>query len=163
MRSLSPSSIPVGQRTRGLLPAFAAVMALLQSAPAGATGGLSCKADDQNLELAVSASLRHGADGQFLGLTGRLVIRAGAPAELARLQLRLADLPQRWLSRSALKLRLFRETARGAFMVLDIETASGPEEEGEYRGSYSLTLFDPRKGAGAEQTVLTGKAACTAE
>ena len=53
MRSLSPSSIPVGQRTRGLLPAFAAVMALLQSAPAGATGGLSCKADDQNLELAV--------------------------------------------------------------------------------------------------------------
>jgi hypothetical protein len=136
-------------------------------APAAASGGLFCNAEDGSLKFSVQAGLTRG-NGAFFNFRGELHARlAEAPAAFRDLKLVNRELIQHWLDEREAKLLIYRERTAAPYgsVTLRVETRhADTDEEGSYEGSYVLTISYVAK-AGSEAKVLEarGTATCSAD
>src|SRR3954469_12696105 len=120
-------------------------------APADASGGLFCNAEDGPLTFSVQAGLTRG-NGAFFNFRGELHARlAEAPAAFRDLKLVGRDLIQHWLDEREAKLLIYRERTAAPYgsVTLRVEARhADTDEEGSYQGSYVLTIsHSSRRGA----------------
>lgn len=149
----------------------ALVAALLLAATAThahASGGLNCEANDKAVRLAVEAGISRGVGDGFFSFKGELDILApGAPADFRKLTFGKDDLTQRWFDSRNLKLRIYRERDGEPHGFVDIVIEAWPRKDSEdieFRGGYTLTIFDiPKAGADGRTMILKGRVACSAE
>ncbi len=140
--------------------------ALLLSAPAGfASGGLSCEANDANLNLTVESSVTRGMGGPFFNFKASAEIMvASTHPSLKKLTLD-ESLVHHWLDGKMLYLSFYRETAANephAYVEIVVETSQ--VEEGSYAGKYSLSVFAADAAADTENPKqATGEVICFAE
>jgi hypothetical protein len=145
-----------------------AVLTSAGVAPAFASGGFWCSADDKSAKLSVQAGLTRGSGAMF-NFRGELkILLTTVPADFRTLKLDGRDLIQRWLDDRESKLLIYRERARAPFgsISLMIETKrADTDDEGSYAGTYALTVSFMKSAKDAEATVVEarGDAACSAE
>ena len=150
--------------TSALARASALAALLLASAPAFASGGFSCSADDRTLKFNADGALMRRPGMNFINLGAALEIRLDAVREALRSwTFGEADVSQKWLDDRELKLQIYREWQSGdltSFMVFVVEARA--VTEGVYRGRYELTLNDAASG-GATSSPRHGKVGCFVE
>lgn len=147
----------------GLLLAAAA-------APAFASGGLDCSAEDRKVKLSVSSGVTRGMGGPTFNFHAELELRGKTFAEdLSKLSFDGGNRPQYWLDGKELRLLLYKEReADKPFGSVEVEIrtrAAGDPDEGTYKGSYSIAVYDGGEdGTGEDKTAtFTGKVNCFAE
>lgn len=144
-----------------LVIAFGTLLAA--SIPATASGGLSCEADDADVRFAVATGVSHTI-GSFFNFRVTLEIAVdGVPAELRSLELDRDALIHSWLDADEARLWLHHERAAGDFASVDlvIETEAAGED-GDYRGTYRLTVAAVGEG-GATEWSAEGAVTCFSE
>jgi hypothetical protein len=145
-----------------------AVLTWAGVAPAFASGGFWCSAEDKSAKLSLQAGLTRGS-GALFNFRGELkILLATVPADFRTLKLDGRDLIQRWLDDRESKLLIYRERARAPFgsISLMIETKrADSDDEGSYAGTYALTVSYTKSAKDAEAMVAEarGKASCSAE
>ncbi len=145
-----------------------AVLLLGMATSAHASGGLNCEARDKAVKLALEAGVGRGAGSGFFSFNGQLEIMApGAPKDFEKLQFEKDHLTQQWLDDRNLKLRIYRERDGEPHGSIDIVIEAWPRknaEDLEFRGAYTLTIFDiPTGGRDGKTMVLKGRVNCSAE
>jgi len=146
-------------------PVAALAALLLLPTPSFASGGLSCEIEDRNLKFAAESGVTHGMGGPFINFKASAEILAeGTPEDFRKLTLD-GDLVHHWLSGTDLNLSFYRERSNDqphAYVDLVIETRQ--EEEGSYKGTYTLSVFIADAPADAENLRnFTGPITCFAE
>lgn len=147
---------------------MAAGLLFLTTTSAHASGGLSCEASDKAVKLALEAGVSRGVGSGFFSFKGELDILApGAPKDFRKLAFGKEHLTQQWLDNRNLKLRVYRERDGEPHGSVEIVIEAWPKKDAEdleFRGGYTLTMFDAPKGGGdGKTTVLKGRVTCSAE
>lgn len=145
-------------RSAGLL------VLLLVSGPAYASGGLSCQADDESAVFSIDGGVTRGMGGPLYSLGGKVEIRAeGIPEDLRVTNFNLEHVAQYWMNVENLNLLLYREREGDqphGFVKLTIMSRAD-DDEGTFRGSYELSVYDINREAG--EIKLEGEAFCLIE
>ncbi len=144
---------------------FLSLAVLLATAPAHASEGLSCEANDKAVKLTIEAGISSGVGSGFFSFKGELDILApGTPKDFRKLTFGRDHLTQQWLDNRNLKLRIYRERDGEPHGYVDIVIEAWPRkgDEFEFRGGYVLTIFDiPKPGADGITTSLKGRVTCS--
>lgn len=124
-----------------LVPAL--VLSLL-SAPAFASGGLSCDVADDAVTITIQSGITHGLGSPLFNFRGEIEIRQGAVGDrLRRTTFEREHVPQYWIDDDGLRLRLYRETEAGRHGSVEAVIVTGmDEEEMTWDGTYTVTVFD---------------------
>jgi len=141
-------------------------MLVLAAAPAHASAGLSCEANDKAVKLSVEAGISRGLGDDVFSFKGTLeILSANAPKDFRRIEFGKDNLTQRWLDNRNLKLRIYREREGEPHGYVDIVIEAWPRKDSddiEFRGGYLLTIFDiPKAGADGVTTTLKGRLTCS--
>lgn len=144
-----------------LLTASALLTAL---SSAEASGGISCQARDSTVTFSMGSPTPR-AIAKLYRFAGILQIRRDDIAESLRdLSFDNRHLAQNWSDRRELKLEVYYErgTPHGT-VRLTIETRV--RDEGDYRGSYRLSIHEGPTGGGGEGRSITlrGRVTCSSE
>lgn len=136
--------------------------------PAVASGGLSCTAEDKSIRFNVEAGITSGMGGPTFNLRGQLDILDKVVAEdLRSITFGDADRPQYWLDDKELRLLLYKERAGDKpFGSVELELRAGiADEEGTFRGTYALSVYDLAGSGNSEgkTTTLKGDISCFVE
>jgi hypothetical protein len=147
---------------------LASCLTLLGLASAHASGGLSCEASDKTVKLALEAGVSRGAGSGFFSFKGELeVLAPGVPKDFRNLEFSKEHLTQQWLDNRNLKLHVYRERDGEPHGSVDLVIEAWPKKDAEdleFRGGYTLTIFDVPKGNGeGKTTVLKGRVTCLGE
>lgn len=123
---------------------LASSVLLMLSGNAFAMGGIWCETEATPVKIDVHSGITRGMGGGLFNFEGRIAIADTAvPEDLRNLEFRQEHVPQYWLNRDSLNLLLYRERdadkAHG-YVSVSIETKA--YDEGSYRGSYTVTVFD---------------------
>jgi hypothetical protein len=135
---------------------------------AHASGGLSCEASDKSVKLALEAGVSRGVGAGFFSFKGQLDILApGVPQDFRKVEFEREHLTQQWLDNRNLKLRIYRERDGEPHGMIDLVIEAWPRkdsEEIEFRGGYTLTIFNvPAGGGDGKSLVMKGRVNCSAE
>lgn len=146
----------------------AAIVITLATTSAHASGGLSCEASDKAVKLALEAGVSRGVGSGFFSFKGQLDILApGAPKDFRNIEFEKEHLTQQWLDNRNLKLHVYRERDGEPHGYVDLVIEAWPRKDSEdieFRGGYTLTIFDvPKNGGDGKTTVLKGRVTCSAE
>jgi hypothetical protein len=136
------------------------VAALLAAVPtgAGASGGLSCTAEDGFAEIVVESGVTRGMGSPVFGFRATSVIRDDRVAgDLRGMAYEGEHLAQYWLDGEELRLLLYSERAEGAHGYVEIEIRTRSDGEGLYSGRYALTAFDMTGDTTGEGRTVTGE------
>lgn len=141
---------------------------LLSTTAASASGGLSCTAEDPKVRFEVNAGVTRGMGSPVFSLGGEIWIEEKTlAADLAKTKLEREHLAQYWLDGSDLRLLLYRERQGDGFGYVELTVRSAPsgndEEEGIYKGEYSLTVYDGEDGDEGRNLTYAGKVSCFVE
>lgn len=163
---MSKPTVP--ERRDALRTSIAAGLLCLAATSAYASGGLSCEAGDKTVKLALEAGVSRGVGSGFFSFKGELDILApGAPKDFRKLEFGKEHLTQQWLDNRNVKLRVYRERDSGPHGYVEIVIEAWPKKDAEdleFRGGYTLTIFDVPKGDGdGKTTVLKGRITCSGE
>lgn len=144
---------------------IAAVLPLLASSPATASGGLWCDADDGPARIEIQGGVTHGMGGPLFNFAGTLAARDETlPADLRKTAFDRSHVPQYWLDGKELRLLLYRERAADrphGYVELTIITHA--IDESSYEGRYELKLFDADSSNEGRTWKFEGKISCGAE
>jgi hypothetical protein len=155
-------------RTAVAIAALTLTALVSDIAPAFASGGFWCSAEDKSIKLSVQGGLTRGT-GALFNLRGELkVLLADVPADFRTLKINGRDLIQRWLDEHESKLLLYRERARTPFGSINllVDTKRKPDEdEDSFTGTYVLTVSYMKNPKDSEATNVEarGEATCSAE
>ena len=144
-----------------------AMLLVVSSLPASASGGVWCNISDANLEMTVESGVAHGMGGPFFNLKASAELLAKNVADDFR-KLRLDDkLVHSWLDRDETRLLFYIEREGDkpfGSIEITIET-SGDREEGELTGKYELRYIEGERQQGENDgiMVLTGDVTCGGE
>jgi hypothetical protein len=134
-------------------------------APAAATGGIGCAAEDANIRFDAEAAVSRGMGGVFLNFRSAAeLMMPGVPDDLRRLTLDDA-LTHSWLDGDEVKLQFYVERQEAAFASVDLAVETGQVEEGEYRGTYALVVYasPAEDGPEADRIEASGPVVCYVE
>lgn len=148
---------------------FAATIAWLalsgSSLPALASGGFWCDIADKNVKFHVSSGTQRGGAGVLLNFRADLeILLKNVPPDFRKLDLSSA-LTQHWIDGKDFKLRLYTERNEGLFGAVEFIVDTRAADEGEYKGTYSLSVesIQSEKDPEAKRWKARGKIACSAE
>lgn len=157
--------MPIWIKTK-LFPLAAVCTAFLGSPlPALATGGFWCDGADKNVKFHASAGMQRGGAGGLLNFEANLeIFLKDVPPDFRKLKLSDA-LTQHWIDGKDFKLRLYTERSEGLFGAVEFVVDTKAAGEGEYKGSYALSVenMQPEKDHEAKTLKARGKIACSAE
>jgi len=140
---------------------------LLAAGPASASGGLSCGAKDEAVNLTIESGVTRGMGSPVFDFRGQIVLSDKAISEdLRATHFERAHLAQYWLDGEELRMVVYREREGDkphGYVEVTIRTRSG--EEGDYVGQYSVTVFDLTESSSGEGKTynFTGRAVCLVE
>ena len=148
-----------------------AMMAVLASQPALASGGVHCSADADGVTFEVGGGASRGMGAALFSFEGRLEITGkDIAADLGRTIFAREHVAQYWLDGDDLRLLLYRERAGDkphGYVELTIVTKARPGDDGEdmYDGRYTLTVFDMTVESGGEGVTVNreGEVECFVE
>lgn len=135
------------------------------SLPALASGGFWCDALDKNVKFHVTSGTQRGGAGALLNFKADLeILLKNVPPDFRKPDLSSA-LTQHWIDGKDFKLRLYTERNEGLFGAVEFVVDTKVVDEGEYKGSYSLSVESMRseKDSEAKRWKARGKIACSAE
>jgi hypothetical protein len=143
------------------------VLLAFASSPAFASAGLSCEASDKTMKLSLEAGISRGVGEDFFSFKGELeILAAGIPKDFQKIEVAKEHLTQRWLDGRNLKLKIYREREGEPHGYVDIVIEAWPrkDEEDQFRGGYTLTIFDMsvKKDGEGKTTTLKGRVTCSA-
>ena len=119
------------------------VLALSPLGEARASGGMFCSVEDDFAVVTIESGVTRGMGGPVFNFRATSFIRDDAVAgDLRNTSYDGEHLAQYWLDGEELRLLLYRERAEGAHGYVQIELRTTADEEGLYRGSYDMTVFD---------------------
>jgi hypothetical protein len=144
------------------------LISLAISSEAKATGGFSCTADDANLQFEAESALGSIASAPILNLKAHAKPRMkGTPPDLQELDLKMS-LAHSWMIPPELRLHFYMEREgeqpHGTFELIVLATAS--DDEGNYAGTYTTTIFYTEPPANAVEGAYlraNGKVTCFVE
>jgi hypothetical protein len=146
------------------------VAALFASlAPARATIGFACNAEDKALTIAMSGAYPMSLGMGMANFAADLDIRlTGTPPELRKLHLDRSHVSQQWFNGRDLRVTTRWERPDGepfGEILLVVETRRGKAEESPYRGRYTLQINLGQLAAGREMRILEagGTVSCGVE
>lgn len=118
---------------------------LCAASPAFASGGLSCEARDRHASFQFDGGVTRGMGAPLFNFRGSVRIAAKAvAADLRKLSFGQQHVAQYWLDGENLRLVLYREREgsrpHGYVQITVLARAAG--DEGGYKGSYALTVYD---------------------
>lgn len=118
-------------------------------------------------EREISRHVRHprGGAGALLNFKADLeILLKNVPPDFQKLDLSSA-LTQHWIDGKDFKLRLYTERNEGRYGAVEFVVDTKVAEEGEYKGSYSLSVesMQSEKDSEAKRWKARGKIACSAE
>ena len=119
------------------------------------------------MKLSLEAGRSHGLGDAVFSFKGELDILApGVPKDFRKLAFGRDNLTHHWIDNRNLKLHLYHEREGEPHGSVDIVIEAWPRndaEDLEYRGGYTLTIFDvPKAGADGKTSVLKGRVTCMA-
>ncbi len=122
---------------------LAIMVSMLALADARASGGILCTADDAFVAITIESGVTRGMGSPVFNFRAISVIRDDAVSgDLRNTAYAGEHLAQYWLDGEELRLLLYREREEGAHGYVQIEVRTTTDEEGLYKGSYGLTVFD---------------------
>lgn len=142
-----------------------AVMLVLSSTAAFASGGIWCSADDAAVKFQLDAGVTNGLGSPTFNFRGDLEI-LGRPVgdDLRKTVFENSDLTQYWLDDRDLRLLVYREhEVSKMFNSVELTILTKAKEEGVYDGQYTLAVYDNAADADHKSVDLTGKVSCGAE
>lgn len=117
---------------------------LFMTGPAAASGGFSCRAEDESASISLHGGVTRGMGSPVFSLRGGIETRGGEVAgDLRNTRFERTHLAQYWLDGSQLRLVLYRERDGGkphGYAELTVTTTA--QEDGAFAGSYRLEMFD---------------------
>lgn len=135
--------------------------------PVAASGGLECSAKDKSTRLSVNAGVTRGLGSPTFNLKGELeVLDKRITEDLRRMTFGDADRPQYWLDAKDLRLILYKEgDSDKPFGSVELELLAKIVREGDFRGTYKLSIRDVSGDSGGEAktTILRGRITCFVE
>jgi hypothetical protein len=145
---------------------FLVSIALLAGlAPARATVGFACGADDKAARLSVSGAYGTGLGTGLANFGADIELRLkDAPAEIRKLHLDSSHVSQHWFNGRDLKIMTYWQRPDNepfAEIILIIDTRRGSAEESPYRGRYTLQINLPPVAPSLEQRSLKTSGAIT--
>lgn len=141
-----------------------ALLALAASAPAYATGGISCSADDRGAKFTIGSPISRSAGGSFFEFQGELEVRAsGVAADFRKLTLSKDHLTQSWFDARDLRMRVYHERSGEPHgtIELTVEARGNPDAE-SWRGRYTIRLGEVVNNEFRTRQV-TGRVTCSIE
>lgn len=119
--------------------------AVLAAAPAHASGGFWCDADDASIAIVIEGGLSRSIPGPPFSLDGSLTVKLpDAPDDFRDIEIGPDDLAQSWIDGGDLRFELYRERAEDPFASISFvvkTTLAGEPDEGSYTGAYTLSIF----------------------
>jgi hypothetical protein len=113
---------------------------LLGSQSGFAMGGFSCKAEDSSLKFSGGAGFG-GAGGALYNFQSELEIYLpAAPKEFRKQKMNRSRVMHDWFDGKELKLALYRERSSKHFGSLELIVDAKRIDEGEFVGTYALTI-----------------------
>lgn len=144
-----------------------AMSILLAAGPAGASGGLSCGAKDEAVNLTIESGVTRGMGSPVFNFRGEIEISNKAISQdLRKMSFERDHLAQYWLDGEELRMVVYREREGDkphGYVEVTVRTKSG--DEGDYIGQYSVTVFDMTDATGGDGKTynFTGRATCLVE
>jgi hypothetical protein len=130
-----------------------------------ASGGFWCDVADRNVKFHVGSGTQRGGAGALLNFKADLeILLKNVPPDFQKLDLNDA-LTQHWIDGKDFKLRLYTERSEGLFGAVEFIVDTKSVGEGEYKGSYSLSVesMQSEKDSEAKRWKARGKITCSAE
>lgn len=126
---------------RRLLPALAATVL---TSPAMASGGLSCDASDQTVEIVIQSGITRGMGSPLFQFQGEIEIKNPAVSDtLRKTTFGREHVPQYWIDDEGLKLMLYRETETGPHGYVQLKIITGHDEDDlTWDGEYAVNVSD---------------------
>lgn len=145
----------------------ACLLTTLAATAAHGSAGMSCETSDKAVKLALEVGISRGMGDTFFSFKGELdILTPTAPKDFRKLGLGRDNLTHHWLDHRNLKLRIYREREGEPHGSIELVIEAWPRKDAddfEFRGGYTLTMFDiPKAGAEGKTTVLKGRVSCAA-
>jgi hypothetical protein len=141
-----------------------AALAFLSLAPAHATGGISCEAEDRAAKFTIGSPIGRSTGGAFFQFEGELEVRAANVAEdFKKVTFGKDHLTQSWFDARDLKMHVHFERAGEPHGTIDLTVeARGTANAETWRGRYVLSIGETVNGEFRSRRV-TGRVSCSVE
>ncbi|MBX9989600.1 hypothetical protein [Phreatobacter oligotrophus] len=141
-----------------------AFLALAAAAPAHATGGVSCEAEDRSAKFTIGSPVGRSTGGALFQFEGALELKGRDVAEdFRKLSFAKENLTQSWFDARELRMRVYHERAGEPHgtVELTVEARGNPEAE-TWRGRYTIRLGEVVNGEFRTRQ-LNGRVSCSVE
>ncbi len=141
-----------------------AALAFLSLAPAHATGGISCEAEDRSAKFTIGSPIGRSTGGAFFQFEGELEVRAANVAEdFKKVAFTKEHLTQSWFDARDLKMHVHFERSGEPHGTIDLTVeARGNANAETWRGRYVLSIGETVNGEFRTRR-LTGRVSCSIE
>ncbi len=136
-------------------------------AVAGASGGFSCEAENEDVVLALDGGVTRGMGSALFSFSGRIEVSSDqVRPDLRTTEFTRDHVAQYWLDGDTMRLRLYRERAGDAphgYVEAIVETATG--DDGNDHGEYIVAVYDMTDAVDGEvePVQFTGAVTCSVE
>lgn len=144
--------------------ALLAFLAAAATAPAHATGGISCTAEDRGATFTLGSPISRTAGGSFFEFQGELELRAaGVAADFRKLTFTKEHLTQSWFDARDLKMRVYHERSGEPHGTIELTVeARGNADAETWRGRYTISIGETVNGEFRTRRV-NGRVSCSVE
>ncbi|MCZ8313574.1 hypothetical protein [Phreatobacter sp.] len=139
-------------------------LAFLSLAPAHATGGISCEAEDRSAKFTIGSPISRSAGGAFHQFEGELELKVrGIAEDFRKLTFAKEHLTQSWFDARDLRMRVYHERSGEPHgtVELTIEARGNPDAE-TWRGRYTISIGETVNGEFRTRQV-NGRVSCSVE
>jgi hypothetical protein len=138
--------------------------AFLSLAPAHATGGISCEAEDRSAKFTVGSPISRSTGGAFFQFEGELELKVrGIAEDFRKLTFAKDHLTQSWFDARDLRMRVYHERSGEPHGTIELTVeARGNREAESWRGRYTISIGEVVNGDFRTRQV-TGRVTCSVE
>ena len=139
-------------------------LACLSSAPALATGGISCEAEDRSAKFTIGSPIGRSTGGAFYQFAGELELRiANVANDFRKVTFTKDHLTQSWFDARDLKMHVHFEREGEPHGTIDLTVeARGNADAETWRGRYALTIGETVNGEFRTRRIA-GRVSCSVE
>ncbi len=141
-----------------------ALLVVAATAPAHASGGISCEADDRSAKFTIGSPISRTAGGAFFQFEGELELKiSGIAQDFRKLTFAKEHLTQSWFDARDLRMRVYHERSGEPHgtVELTVEARGNPDAE-TWRGRYTISIGETVNGEFRTRQV-NGRVSCSVE
>ncbi len=141
-----------------------ALLALAAAAPAQASGGISCEADDRGAKFTIGSPVGRSTGGAFFQFEGELELKGrGVAEDFRKLTFAKEHLTQSWFDARDLRMRVYHERSGEPHGTVELTVeARGNADAETWRGRYTISIGETVNGEFRTRQV-NGRVSCSVE